>query len=147
MADAKVTDLQSAVTLNPVDVLYLVQSGTDKKLTIANLLGNLPATPAKFRGVLALGGTPQTLVGAGTVSATETTTLLSNVGSVVINIADGLHESQIKIIVMNGAGGTSTLSDNIGVGQIQFSAIGHSVVLVWIAGLWWPIGGTANITT
>lgn len=146
MADAKVTDLQSATTVNPADVLYLVQSATDKKLSLATLLGNLPNTPAKFRGVLALGGTPQTLVGDGTITATETVTLLSNVGNAVINIADGSYDFQLKVVIMTAAAGQSSLTQNIGVGQIAFSAVGHSTVLLWASGSWWPIGGTAPVT-
>jgi hypothetical protein len=147
MADAKVTDLTSATSVNPTDVLYLVQGSADKKLTIANLLANLPNSPAKFKGVLALGGTPQNLSGAGTITATETVTLLSNVGAAVINIADGVHDFQIKVVVMTSSVGTSVLSTNIGVGQISFSAVGHSALLLWMSGNWFPIGGTAVVTT
>lgn len=147
MADAKVTDLQSATSVNPTDVLYLVQASTDKKLSIANLLANLPSVPAKFRGVLALGGSPQNLVNTGTITATETVTVLSNTANATINIADGSHDYQIKVVIMTSASGTSVLTDNVGVGQIAFSAVGHSALLLWMSGSWWPIGGTAPVTT
>ena len=147
MADSKVTDLQSATSVNTTDVAYLVQGSTDKKISVSTFLANLPNTPTRLKGTLSLAGTVQSLVGEGTIETTQNITLLTNSADCTINIADGTYDGQIKIVIATAVLGTSTLSSNLGVSQIAFSAVGHSVTLIWLSGNWWPIGGTAVITT
>lgn len=149
MADSKVTDMIAATSVNPADVLYCVQNGIDKQLTISGLLGNLPNTPAKLSGLLALGGTAQNLNNAGAITVTQSVTLLSNsVGtSNALTIANGSHEGQIKTLIHTSGTGTSTLSGtNVGASSIVFNKPGHTAILMWGGNKWWVLGGTAIIT-
>jgi len=148
MADSKVSALTAATTLGTADILYLVQSSTDKKLSIATLLGNLPDTPTKFRGLLALDvSSPQTVSNAGTINSTETVTLLtSEAGAYSVSISDGTHTGQIKIIMCSSAAGTQTIISNIKATSIAFSEVGHTAILMWYSSDWWILGGTATIT-
>ncbi len=146
MADSKVTDFSAATSVNSADVLYLIQSSSDKKLSISTLLGNLPNTISKFSGQVVLGGTPQTIVGSGTITVTQTLTTISNTATSSLTISDGLYDGQIKIILMTAATHTSSITNNLSVTSIGFTQPGHSVQLFWYNGNWWPIGGTAVIT-
>jgi len=149
MADSKVSALTAATTVNSADVLYLIQSSTDKKISISTLLANLPATLTQFTGLVALGGTVQTLAGSGAINITSTLTLISNTGTAALTIADGTYNGQLKTIVMTTQSGNSTISANIyGVSSVVFSAQGKTLTLMYVSSLtsWVIIGGTATIT-
>jgi len=147
MADSKVTDLTAATSVNSADVLYLIQSNADKKVSISTLLANLPATLTKFSGLLALGGTTQTLANSGAINITSTTTYISNTGNASLTIADGTYDGQLKIIICTSATATSTLTSNIGAASVQFSEPGHSVILMYRStdSQWYVLGGTATV--
>jgi len=147
MADSKVTDLTAATSVNSADVLYLIQSNTDKKVSISTLLANLPATLTKFSGLLALGGTTQTLANSGAINITSTTTFISNTGNSSLTIADGTYDGQLKLVICTSATATSTLSANIGAVSVQFSEPGHSVILMYRStdSKWYVLGGTATV--
>ena len=68
MADSKVSELTSATSAGGSDVLYLVQSNTSKKITVANFLGN--AGNVTLTGNINIGGTPQSLGAPGIISLT-----------------------------------------------------------------------------
>lgn len=140
---SKVTELEKVGTLKTSGATYLSQDGADWQLTIEDLLGKLPNTPAKFKGVLALGGTKQTLNNSGTVSTTQSTTLLSNSVSSTINIAAGTHDGQLKKILFTSGSSTTTLT--AGTATVLFSLPGHTCVLTWENDTWWVIGGTAPV--
>ena len=149
MADSKVSDLTAATSVNSADVLYLIQSSTDKKISVSTLLANLPATLTQFTGLVALGGTVQTLAGSGAINITSTLTLISNTGTAALTIADGTYNGQLKTIVMTTQSGNSTISANIyGVSSVVFSAQGKTLTLMYVSSLtsWVIIGGTATIT-
>ena len=146
MADSKVTDMTAATSVNSADVLYLVQNNADKKLSIATLLGNLPNSLMKVGGYLVLGGTPQTLAGAGTIQTTQTLSVITNTGSSALTISNGTYEGQLKVILMTSASGTSTISANLGVSNIAFNRAGHTMLLIWYNSKWWPLGGTATVS-
>lgn len=146
MADSKVTDMPAATSVNTADVLYLIQANTDKEISIATLLANLPNTITKLSGLLVLGGTPQTLLNSGTITTTQTLTAISNDASSALTINNGAYPGQIKVLICTSASATSTLTSNVGPGSIAFSRAGHTMLLVWYAGSWWPIGGTATYT-
>ena len=97
MADSKVSDLIAATSVNPTDVVYLVQSSTDKKLSISTLLANLPSVLTKFSGLVALGGTSQSISNTGAIDATSTVTYLTNSTNASISINNGSYDGQIKI--------------------------------------------------
>lgn len=148
MADTKVSALTAATSVNSADVLYLIQSGTDKKVSISTLLANLPATLTKFSGLIALGlASPQTLTNSGNITTTQTLTIISNdISSAALTISDGSYEGQLKLILCTAALGTSSLTANIKATEIDFSEPGHSALLIWYSNDWWVIGGTASVT-
>ena len=146
MSDSKVTEMTAATSVNSADVLYLIQNSTDKKLSIATLLANLPSTPTKLSGVLALGNNSQSIHNSGAVNVTSSVTEITNDTLSELTIANGSYEGQIKVIICTSAGETSLLNSNVGPGAISFERAGHSVLLIWFSGSWWPIGGTAPIS-
>jgi len=148
MADSKVTDMTAATSVNSADVMYLVQSNTDKKLSISTLLGNLPNTPVKLSGLFALGlGNPQAITNVGTINATTTLTVISNeTGSYSLDLNNGTQVGQIKLVFCGSASGTSTVSGtNLNATSIVFNDAGQTALLIWYQSKWWPLGGTATI--
>lgn len=146
MADTKVSEMTAATSVNSADVVYLVQNSTDKKLSMSTLLGNLPNTPMKVGGLFSLSGTAQTVANTGTITTTQTVTIITNDGpSSVLTINNGTYEGQIKVILVSTMGGTSTISSNVSCDSVVFDSPGQSVQLMWQNGVWWPIGGTATI--
>ena len=146
MSDSKVTEMTAATSVNLADVLYLIQNSTDKKISVATLLANLPATATKLSGTFSLSGTSQTINNSGAVNVTSSVTKITNDAAATLTIANGTNEGQIKIIICTAAANTTTLSSNVGPGAISFQRAGHSVLLIWQSGSWWPIGGTAPVT-
>jgi len=144
MADSKVTELTSATSANPADVVYLVQGSNDRKLTIATLFSAIN-TPLKTGGVVALGGTPQVLLGSGTINATTVTTLLDNTGPSDLTLAAGTLQGQIKIVIMRDYNGIAVIESSPINEQITFDLQDQAVLLVWIGTKWYILGGTATI--
>lgn len=146
MADIKVSEMTAATSVNSADVVYLVQAGADKKLSMATLLGNLPNTPARLSGTFSLAGTRQTLINAGAITSTQSVTILQNNGiTAALTINNGTYDGQIKVILASTMAGTSTISSNLSCASVVFDAPGQSVQLMWDDNKWWPIGGTAAI--
>lgn len=148
MADGKVTDFSAATSANVADVLYLIQNNTDKKITLATLLANLPSTLTKFSGLLAFGlNSSQSVVGSGTINSTTFMTAISNTaGTFSLVLNDGLHEGQIKLILCTSASGTSSITSNIRGCAASFTRAGQTLLLMWYDNDWWPIGGSATLT-
>lgn len=146
MANGKVTDYDVLTSVTPTDVLYLIRAGADYQTTLATLFGTI-AFPIKTTKQLFLGGTPQTLSGAGTITVTETTTLLTNVGVSAVSVNDGLFDGHIKIVLASSLTNTATLTGvNVAVTSIAFTATGNTATLFWVGSKWWPLAGTATIT-
>lgn len=147
MADSKVTDFSAATSVNAADVLYLIQSSTDKKISVSTLLASLPNTLTQLSGLLALGlGNPQTLAGSGTIQTTQTLTLISNTGSAsALVISDGLYVGQLKVILCTSASANSVITSNIKSSSITFNSTGDTALLVWYNNDWWVLGGTATV--
>jgi hypothetical protein len=150
MADSKVTAMTAATSVLGTDVLYLVKPATspyDHKVTVANLFGGI-AVPVVLQDDLILGGTVQTLTSAGAISiATLVTRINSPDGAGTLTIADGV-EGQIKVIIMvsNSASHALTISSNIGHSSIVFNSVGDTANLIFLAGNWYFLGGTATVT-
>lgn len=150
MADSKVTAMNPATSVSPTDVLYLVKPTTspyDHKVTVANLFGGIPV-PVVLEDDLVLGGTQQTLSSAGAISvSTLVTKITSPDGAGTLTIPDGT-EGQIKVIVMtsNNAGHALTINSNIGHTSIVFNGPGDTATLIFIAGNWYFLGGTATVS-
>lgn len=147
MADSKVSELASATSAGGSDVLYLVQSNTSKKITIANLFGDI-SNPT-LTGNVVVGGTPQTLSAPGIISITTPITHLSvdGVGG-TLQIPQG-SSGQIKVLTMTASqGGTYTLSTSNVAGNVSlsFNSIGDTAVLVFTNGKWFPVDSTSGIS-
>jgi hypothetical protein len=148
MADSKVSDLTAATSVNTADVLYLIQSNTDKKISMSTLLANLPNTLTKFSGLIALSlNNPQSIVGSGTINSTTFMTTISvATGTFSLAIADGIHVGQIKLILCTSASGTSLITSGLKGCTAAFTETGHTLLCIWYDNDWWPIGGTATLT-
>lgn len=64
MADSRLSDLAAATTLGPNDLVYVVQNGVSKKMTVSSLLANFNA-PVVNSGITTI------LTGESTVTVTE----------------------------------------------------------------------------
>jgi hypothetical protein len=149
MADSKVSELTAATTVNSADLLYLIQSSTDKKISISTLLANLPNTLTKVGGLFAFNlSSPQTIANAGTINATTFFTVISNTAGVYsLNIDDGTYVGQLKLVMCSAAAGTSSITSNIkGASSIAFTEPGQTAILIWYNSDWWIIGGSATVT-
>lgn len=150
MADSKVTAMNPATSVEPTDVLYLVKPSTspyDHKVSVTNLFAAIPV-PVKLDNTLTFGGTIQTLSSAGAISVTSLITRINSPsGAGTLTIADGA-EGQIKVIVMvsNSASHALTISSNIGHSSIVFNSANDTATLMFLAGNWYFLGGTATVT-
>jgi hypothetical protein len=150
MADSKVTAMNPATSVSATDVLYLVKPSTspyDHKVSVTNLFAAIPV-PVKLDNTLTFGGTIQTLSSAGAISVTSLITRINSPsGAGTLTIADGA-EGQIKVIVMvsNSASHALTLSSNIGHSSIVFNSANDTATLMFLAGNWYFLGGTATVT-
>ena len=150
MADSKVTAMIPATSVSPTDVLYLVKPNTspyDHKVTVANFFGGIPV-PVVLEDDLILGGTVQTLSAAGAISvSTLVTRINSPDGAGTLTIPDGV-DGQIKVVIMvsNTASHALTISSNIGHSSIVFNSAGDTATLIFLAGNWYFLGGTATVT-
>jgi len=150
MADSKVTAMNPATSVSPTDVLYLVKPSTspyDHKVSVTNLFAAIPV-PVKLDNTLTLGGTIQTLSSGGAISVTSLLTRINSPsGAGTLTIADGV-EGQIKVIVMvsNSASHALTLNSNIGHSSIVFNSAGDTATLMFLAGNWYFLGGTATVS-
>lgn len=147
MADSKVSELTSATSVGGSDVLYLVQSNTSKKITVANLFGNI-SNPT-LTGNVVIGGTPQALGSPGIISLTTPITHLSvdAVGG-TLQIPQGTNGQQKIIVLTTSAGGTYTVNfaNVAGNANIVFDRVGDTATMLFTNSKWYVIGGTANVT-
>lgn len=146
MADSKVSELTAATSVGGSDTLYLVQSSTSKKVTVAKFFEN--AANVTLSGNINIGGTVQSLAAPGLISLTTPIThLTSDASGGALAINQGTS-GQTKYLVMIGdGGGNYTLSANVaGSGTITFDTIGDTAQLLFTSGKWYMVGGTANVT-
>lgn len=147
MADAKVSDLTSATSAGGSDVFYIVQTNTSKKISVANLFGNI-SNPT-FTGNIFVGGTPQTLGSPGIVSITTPITHLSAdaIGG-TLQIPTGSQGQKKYLIMTATAGGAYTLatSNVAGNATVTFDNVGDTSTLLFTNSKWFVVGGTANVT-
>lgn len=148
MADGKVSDFDTATVVKPTGLLYLIQDNKDYKVSIATLLANLPATLFKFQGNLVFPAiNPQTISNSGIITSTEFLTVVSNDGGThYLNINDGQHNGQLKLVMAATMVGESTITSNIKADHIVFSEPGMTIFLMWYNMNWWILGGSAAVT-
>lgn len=146
MADAKLSELTAATSAAASDSLYLVQSSTSKKITVANLFADID-TPAIFGDKIQIQDS-ETVTEAGALSVTTNITLITNPsGSGNLTIGVGL-DGQIKIIIMTSNTGstTMTLTGSNVEGDVEFDAAGDTATMIYTNSKWYMIGGTATIS-
>lgn len=146
MADQKLSELTAATSAAAADTTYIVQGGSSKSITIANLFADVD-TDVKFGDTISIDDS-ETLSGAGAVSVAKTVTILSDPGAAgTLTIAAG-STGQIKIIVMtsNSASNALTLDDSdLGHDTVTFDNKGDTATLIYIGSKWWVIGGSAAV--
>lgn len=146
MADSKVSELTAATTASGSDVLYLVQSGTSKKITLATLFAN--ASNVTLKGNVAVDSNVHLMGSPGVIDLTRPVTHLSSDASGGTIFIPAGNSSQIKIIAMIAtSGGTYTISSNIAANaNVVFNAVGDTATLLYTNNKWFVIGGTASVT-
>ena len=146
MADAKLSEMTAANSAAASDSMYLVQSSTSKKITVANLFGDVD-TPAVFGDKIQIQDT-DTMTSIGAVGVTTNITYLNNLtDSGNLSIAAG-SDGQIKIIIMTSNTGsqTATLTGSNVEGDVEFDAAGDTATMIYTNRKWYMIGGTATIS-
>lgn len=146
MADAKLSELTAATSAAASDSMYLVQSSTSKKITVANLFGDID-TPAVFGDKIQIQDS-ETITEAGALSVTTNISLVTNPSSSGnLTIPVGV-EGQVKIVIMTSNTGatTMTLSGSNVEGSIAFDAAGDTATMIYTNSKWYMIGGTATIS-
>lgn len=146
MADSKVSELTAATSAGGSDVLYLVQSNTSKKITVANLFGNV--SNISLSGNITIADTPQSLSSPGVISITTPITHLTVGGTDgQLQLPPG-NSGQTKILVMIGASGgtyyinTNNVANNA---NVTFNNVGDTATMLYTNSKWYVIGGTANV--
>jgi hypothetical protein len=145
MAKLKISELVAATVTNPNDLLYLVQSGASKSITVADFLSDI--TDPTLQGNIKIAGTPQTLTSAGVVDISTPTTFLSIGGTpAAITIPNGAN-GQVKVLLTTASsGGSYSLGSNIAnSANVLFANVGDTATLMYADYKWFMIGGTANV--
>lgn len=145
MADSKVSALTSANTATSSDLLYLVQAGTSKKVTVANFYNS--AANINLNGIVKITGADVVDAGA-TLSVAVPITKLEGGGILSnLSIPNGVN-GQLKIITFNETTGgsfqlaTGNIAGNV---SVRFLREGDTALLMFIDTHWHVIGGTANV--
>jgi len=145
MADSKLSELTAATSAAASDLMYIVQSSTSKKITVANLFSSLDM-PLVVSDKLQIQGS-QRLTSGGAISVTETITYITNPdSSAALTLAAG-SEGQVKIVIMtsNTGGASMTLSGSSVSGVIVFDQEGDTATLIYTDNKWFMVGGSATI--
>lgn len=146
MADSKVSELTSATSVGGSDLLYLVQSGTSKKIAASTFFENMGNVVLK--GNVAFDPSVQLLASPGIIDLTKTITHLSADASGGTLIIPTGKLNQIKILTMiSNAGGTLAIRSNVAnSANVEFNAVGDTATLLYTNNKWFMIGGTASLT-
>ena len=145
MADAKISDLHSASTLNTGDLLVLVQSGETKNVDVSTFLSKVPKAPVSQE-------TPETVVSgalsknievsvvsvpsAANVNYTLAAPIAADVGKQKIIVASAVTPTYTATITVTGGVGFTTAT---------LSATGESVTLKEVGGYWYIVGGNGVV--
>lgn len=146
MADSKVSELTSATSVGGSDLLYLVQSGTSKKIAASTFFENMGNVVLK--GNVAFDPSVQLLASPGIIDLTKTITHLSADASGGTLIITAGKLNQIKILTMiSNAGGTLAIRSNVAnSANVEFNTVGDTATLLYTNNKWFMIGGTASLT-
>ena len=143
MADQKISELTAASSGASADLLHIVQGGSNKKLTVQNLLENI-AGNIKLDGFLAFDGTAEAITAAGSTAAVSVTTAITNItssnattGGNSLTLANGV-QGQIKIITkISGTHDVDVTPAAFTNGtKLTLSAVGETVTLIFNNSSW-----------
>ena len=149
MADQKISELTAASSGASADLLHIVQGGSNKKLTVQNLLENI-AGNIKLDGFLAFDGTAEAITAAGSTAAVSVTTAITNITSTAVTttsnaltFADGV-QGQIKNITLITDGGDVQVNPaNFANGlSITFGDAGDNITLMFNNSKWQILSNT-----
>ena len=139
MADKKISELSSAVTVYTTDYFPIVQGGATLKLDMAKFLANLPAQPI----VVQVQESPV----SGTLSTSNRVSLVTSAsGATAYSLALASHGTKKLIAAQTmGAGATAvvTVTTVTGPVTLTFDAAGDSVQLESINGVWLIVGNNS----
>lgn len=147
MADAKLSELTAATSVAATDTLYVVQSGSSKKVTAANVFGSI-STPTVFSDKVSIGD-HETLTAPALLSNDYNVHVLADVTTSGTCTLPAGVDGQLKTIIMSSnANNVTVLVDDSDLGHdvITFSSAGATAILMYAASKWWMIGGTATVT-
>jgi hypothetical protein len=135
MADKKISELESALTLNSVDYLVVVQSGETKKIDVGTMSSNLPKALVVKEAAIA--------PASGPISTTaQFVNIIANNNT--FSLAAGAHGASKTIVCSSvtagGAVATITVTGGLGFNTITLDAVGETVVLHNVNGSWYVAG-------
>lgn len=132
MADKKISELTAATTVAVADLLVLVQGAETKKVSSDTFLSNMPRQAIDVE-------TAQTLSADGAISVSNRYTLLSKGSAGAYTLDAGTHGVEKIIAATTAQTHTITVSSpaDAAFDSIVLDAVGESVTLQNIAGLWY----------
>lgn len=145
MADAKISDLNAASTLNTGDLLVLVQSAETRKIDIATFLSKVPKMPVSQE-------TPET-VASGALSKGVEVSKVSVPASANVNYTLAApvtaDAGKVKIIVATTVTPTYsaiiTVTGGVGFSTITLNTTGESVTLKEVSGSWYVVSDNGAV--
>jgi hypothetical protein len=141
MPDLKVSSLNPATSLGSSDLLMLLQNGNSLKIDITTFLQKLPVSTKVLEAT-------ETLTVPSVMSATVLVSkIYAKTAGVIYTLAAGSHGTE-KIIVCSQADSTTptatlNVASGAGVSTVTFNALGDSVRLKNVDGLWYVIGSNS----
>lgn len=143
MADKKVSELVEATSAALADVFLVVQSGTSKRITKANLFKLFET--ADVVGQILSRKTHETLSASSAISATLHHTFIDNSlgNTLAFTLAAGV-EGMTKTVALKANAGAEvivvTVTDGLGFTTFSLTNVGDSVTLHFVNGTWVVVG-------
>jgi hypothetical protein len=138
----KISELVSATSLMAADAVVMNQNGQTKKITISDLFSSGIPVSVNIKNKLIFGATPDLVTnGAISLEVPITNVILSTNGSITMTLG---AEGQIKTVVATAGVGATSLTGNLYNSSILFNRIGATAIMLFTAGKWAFLGGTAT---